>query len=423
MRRWLFGCLLFCFALTGYRTFAQLHEIDPAKLPQDAAATYAKALPMERYAQAWSDKWTYDVPKQDVASSLNSALTQLTAASKAAPDNHELQLLAGLVAHYAYNVDVEDAYDPAVHFLQSASASDTSDYRPNWFLGIHLCQANRGDLGMPRLLAVEESKDWNQLPVDFWNDYIACSLVTLMPAHGLRATDRTLQLGASPVSMKNILALENKRYKPSDLASTYPARDAWTTDKQGDDVNFTTRLCGVSLAVHGNWEARIGDVANGTCTATFGLPQYPAKHGTSSPSVLLLARPPKLKESLADFAGSFLKGRYAGATPTSATYCPNPSCLSFEILAKDMYQSEGGGHLLAVAFERDAPPYDGLIFERPITPPKQTAGSGPVYFHPDEVFRRFSGKLYYLVILDSNASIFTPASKDFDFFLHSIRVE
>jgi hypothetical protein len=420
------GLFALCVLLMGLQCSAQLDEIDTKKLPQDATAAYAKVLPYEHYVQGWSDKWNYDVPRKEVVSALRSALTQLAASAKAAPENHELQVLTGLVAHYAYNVDVNDSYDSSVHFLQLAVLSDSSDIRPNWFLGLHQCQANQGDLGMPRLIAVEESRAWRQLPPDFWDAYVTCSMLTLMPAHALRAIDHTTQLGASPDSMKNIVDIENKRYKPSDATATYPAHDAWVADRQGDDVTFTTRLCGVSFTAHGNWGSKLLDVQHGTCTAIFEPPEYPAKHGKSSPSILLLARPAKAQEVLSDFVGDFLKGRYADAKPTTLSYCPSTHCLSYEIIVKDMYESEGGGHMLAVAFERDAPAYDGIIFEQPWSPPKpddSTKSKGPVYYRPDMVFHRLPGKIYYLVILDSNASIFAPASKDYDFFLHSIRLE
>jgi hypothetical protein len=423
MLRSIFGLMVLCVLLIGQQCSAQLREIDKTKLPPDAAAAYAKVLPYEQYVQSWSAKWNYDVPRKDVVSALNSALKQLTASAKAASDNHELQVLTGLVAHFAYNLDVKDSHDSSVHFLQLAAQSDSSDIRSSWFLGALQCQTMELEQGMKRLLAIEGASDWQQLPVDFWDDYVACSEITLMPAHGLRAIDHAIQLGASPASMNTVLDIESKRFKPSDAASAYPAKDAWEAENQGDDVTFTTRLCGVSFTAHGNWNSKIPDVQHGTCTAIFTPQEYPAKHGKSSPSVMLLARPAKDGEVLSEFVAGFLQGRYAVAKPTMLAYCPSTHCLSYEIVTDEMYQSEGGGHLLTVAFERDAPKYDGLIFERPMSPPKTGDSKDPVYYHPDEVFHRLPGKMYYFVILDSNASIFALASKDFDFFLHSLRAE
>jgi hypothetical protein len=118
-----------------------------------------------------------------------------------------------------------------------------------------------------------------------------------------------------------------------------------------------------------------------------------------------------------------LKGKYADAIPAKPVRCPGDPCLSFPILAKDMYPSEGGGHLLLVAFERDMPKYDGLPLEKPSSPPKSNSKGKVEYFHPEEQFHRLPGKFDYLVILDSNGSIYAPAKKDFDSFLESLQVD
>jgi len=405
---------------------AQLREIDAARLPQDGAtqATYQRLLPFEQYAQSWSAKWNYDVPKADVASVFTLSLKQLTDAAKTSPDNHELQLLAGLVAHFAYNLDVQEDYEPAVDFLLKAGHSAPDDMRAMWFLGIHKCQADEGEEGMQLLLKVEEWIPWEQLPVDYWDDYVTCATVALMPAHGLRAISRAVHLGASAARFQVLSGMNEKRFKPSDPAAVYPAKDAWTADKDKSDVVFTSRLCGVSFAAHESWSTQIPDVTKGTCSVVLGLPEYPDKKGTSSPSLLLMVRPQKPEETLSDFVRSFLHGRYAVATPTTIATCPSTSCMSYEILDKDMYAKQGGAHLLAVAFERDMPEFDGLMFEHPVSMKPNADEKGKVvYFRPDEVFHRLPGKLYYLVILDSNAEIFDPAKKDFDFFLGSIRAE
>jgi hypothetical protein len=45
------------------------------------------------------------------------------------------------------------------------------------------------------------------------------------------------------------------------------------------------------------------------------------------------------------------------------------------------------------------------------------------YYRPNQIQQRISGKLYYLVLLDTAASIEEPALKDFDFFLKNLTVE
>lgn len=418
-------CLFVCLFALARVASAQLAEIDPAKLPPGGAAQgiYTRLLPIERYGQSWSNTWNYDVPKKEIVGQFTAALNKLTTASKAAPANQELLLLTGLVAHFAYNVDVESAWDPAVKFLQEAAKNDSADYRANWFLGIHQCQATDNGPGMSKLLAVEASLPWQKLPIDFWNDYVTCSVVTMMPAHGLRAITRAVSLGAPAQSFTRLADIENKRFLPSDGNASYTAKQAWSADKIGGDVIFTSNLCGVAVTAHESWGADIEDVKGGQCAAIFSPPAYKSRLGKSSPSVMLLERGPKAGESLSDFAGTFTSGKYAGATPSN-NYCPSVECLSFEIQLKDMYAEEGGAHLEAIAFERDMPAFDGLIYEHPASIQLDTKKKDVVqYFRPDEVYHRLPGKRYFLLLLDSNEDIFKSAKNDFDFFVHSVVVE
>ena len=406
-------------------TTAQLHEIDPNKLPQDTAVqtTYQKLVPMEQYAQAWSNVWRYTIPKRQVLAEFTSGLDELTKAVKTAPDNRELQLLTGLVAHLAYNLDVEKAYQPAVDLLTKAAAVDRTDVRGDWFLGIHLCQAAIIDKGMDRLLGVEAREPWQKLPIDFWADYMTCSTVALMPAHTLRATDHAIQLGAPAAGFQQMKEIAEKRYKPSEPDVAYAKRDVWQADQANDEFTFTNYLCGFAFHARANWGVGIQDVNKNTCVAQLEPPAYPARHGSSSPTVLVLARLSKPGESLADFAQAFLKEKFSGAVPIQLVRCPADTCRSFEITKNDMYPDEGGAHLLAVTFERDMPQYDGLTLEHPAQPPKENSNGKVAFYHPEERFRRFAGKMYYLVILDSNASIFEAAKRDFDFVLTSLAVE
>jgi hypothetical protein len=98
-------------------------------------------------------------------------------------------------------------------------------------------------------------------------------------------------------------------------------------------------------------------------------------------------------------------------------------CLSLDLLVPGIYWKQGGAHLLVVAFERDEPRYDGLAFEKPQGPPIQKPQEKPVAFHFDYIFHRIPGKLYYLVLLDSNQQIFAGSKPEFETFLKSLIVE
>src|SRR5271157_822574 len=154
--------------LTATPAFASLEDIQKAKLPQTSAVqqAYNDVLAIEPMVVGWSNHWDYPTPKNEVESRLQADLSALQTAALAAPDNEDLLLLTGLAAHYAYNVDVESAYDVAVDADEKAAMLAPDDYRPGWFLGIHQCAATETAKGMNNLLAVEQKFPWQSLPVE-----------------------------------------------------------------------------------------------------------------------------------------------------------------------------------------------------------------------------------------------------------------
>jgi hypothetical protein len=422
--KWLI-LLLNATLLLGTEVCAQLRNIDPAKLPQDERiqTAYSSLLPIEPMVRGWTNSWTYDTPKQQVVALLTSSLHDLRSAEATAPQNEELFLLTGLVAHLAYNVDSEGVYETAVQSLEKAHNLAPGDYRAEWFLGAHLCQANEIKTGMEQFLAVEDHMAWQQLPIDFWDDYMSCSTISLMPAHTLRAVDRAVHLGASPSSYSSTVDLAHKRYKPTEADTTYPSHEAWQANEENGTVLFTSELCGTGYSAHSDWHLEISDVAKGICTSQIETGPYPSKSGKSSPTLLVLTRMPKAQETLDDFVHSFLKGRYASAIPATAASCPADKCLAFEIVTKTPYESEGGAHFLVEAFAAQPPDFPGLLFERPDAPPKAKPGDKTTYYHPNEKLHRFPGTLYSIVLLDSNNSIFEKAKDDFAYLLKSMQLD
>lgn len=408
----------------GGAVHAQLRQIDPEKLPQDehVKSAYLSLLPVEPLARAWSPKWAHDTPKEQVVSLLKASLHDLNSAEIVAPENEELFLLTGLVAHLAHNVDVEGAYETAVQSLEAAHKLAPGDYRTEWFLGIHRCQSLEIKEGMEQFLAAENQTPWQRLPVDFWDDYINCSTISIMPAHTLRAVDRALQLGAPPSGYYSLVDIAHKRYKTSDAKTTYLARDAWQAFQGEQAVQFTSQLCGIGFSAHNDWHIDIRDVAKGICVTTIETGTYPSKTGRSTPTLLVLTRPAKTEETLADFVQTFVK-KYPEARQVVPPSCPADKCVGFEIVTDAMYQPEGGAHLLVLGFAGQPTDYPGLLLEKPDAPPKSAPGDKVTYYHPTEKLHRFPGVLYTVLELDSNQSIFENAATDFRFVLRSILLD
>lgn len=371
---------------------------------------------------AWTQKWSYDTPKASVVSLLTSSLAALQSAALSAPSNEELQLLIGLTARYAYNVDVESAYQVAVDAFTKAQKLAPDDYRPPWFLGIHQCQANVTEAGMNEMLAVEEHFPWQTLPIDFWDDYIFCAAVSSMPAHELRAADYLEQLHAPPsASLASILDAARKRFENLDISSKIKGDDLWETEKSDGKFVITNFAFGLSFLMPADWGVRFPDMENGICYVQMQTEADHGKTGDVYPNIMIISRLAKPQETLKDFAKQFLSPMQA--TPITVADCPAGSCSAFEAVKRGMYGAEGDGYASVRVFQREAPMYPGLLLERPAGPPTPQTGNQTTYYRPNQRFRRLTGKLYYLVLLDSASSVLPQAKKDFDEFLRNLKIE
>jgi hypothetical protein len=403
-----------------------LSAIHANALPQETAVLAAldDARELEPYSRSFTPDalWNFSLTKQEVVARLGKDLGFLTLAARNHADNVELQLLAGLVARYAYNVDVDNSFDAATSMFDRAEKLAPADVRAPWFRAMLECQTMHPETGAAAFLSLEADHVWDQLPVAFWDDYLECAGITNMPAHALRAASYIVKLhGSESEARASLVDAEKKRFEAYDPAKKYEPKEVWEGQNMGADTMFTSTICGVRLRVHGDWEADQLALGNGTCVAYFSTGPYKAVTTNLQPSVLVLARQPKPGESLLDFeksvqgTGTFL--------PDATLRCPAQNCIALKGDQPGMYKADGDGHGRLVIFERGEPEFAGLIFESPQGLPQPAAGSGPAYFHPGQIQLRIPGKLYYMVLLDTAASIEEPALKDFDFFLQNLTVE
>jgi hypothetical protein len=409
---------------------SQIRQIDSSKLPQDSAVqlAYKDLLPIDQFARTYEATWRFPVPKEDVASRFSAALLTLEKAQQQTPDNNELQLFTGLVARLAYNLGMEEAYDPALKLLQPLASQD---YRAAWFLAMHQCQSNDPVGGMQRLLRVETST--SSLPSAFWQDYATCAGVTYMPVHAIRAYDLARKTSGGPPIDDQMEQIARNRIKPASITGPYGGKQVWYTANIGGRIRYTSTLCGEAFTTKPSAHVTFTDVLDGTCAVTIDTETYPSRYGPSSASLLLLTQIARSGESLEAFSQRMLKvfaqGKvkdpgHADKTPLAGIQCPVATCLSFEIVTDKLYKSEGSAHLLAVIFQSEQPAYPGLRLETPRPLPKVSKNSGdPTYFLPNETLQRFNGTLYTLVTLDANHDIYTRSRVDFDDLLKSLVVD
>ncbi|MGA2569428.1 MAG: hypothetical protein ABSF23_02825 [Terracidiphilus sp.] len=415
---------------------ASLLSLSASQLRADIAAIHASALPqetavlaalddareLEPYSRSWTMNWDYPVAKDEVAARLGKDLGFLTLAAKNHPDNAELLLLTGLVARYAYNVDVDGSYDAAMSALDQAQKLAPTDFRALWFRATLQCQTRELKAGAEGFLAIEGSHAWNSFPIAFWEDYTNCATIANLPEHTLRAVGHLEELHAGEASdFATAVNIARNRLVPFDPKKAYEPKEVWSAENAGDASVFTSTLCGVQVRAHGDWEIHNLELNNGSCLANFGTGPYKGTAHSLHPSVMLLVQRPKEGETLEDYSRKFQSD--GSFEPDPALHCPVAHCIALKGVQPNMYKKDGDGHGRLVIFERDEPEFPGLIFESPLELPKGDGSAGAKYYRPGQIQQRIPGKLYYLVLLDTAASIEEPAVKDFEFFLENLTVE
>jgi hypothetical protein len=416
--------LVLTLSLLAIPAVAGLRDIRPELLPQQPAVqkSYADALSVEEFAREWSSEWRFQQSKKSVTSVLGQSLTELQQALKSAPNNEELLLLTGLVAHYAYNLDIENTYDLVSATLKKAAEIAPDDYRIEWFLGIHQCQsATETAEGIRRILAIENVHSWEQLPYGFWDDYVTCITLANMPMHVVRAGDRIQKLNGQPSSEREfLLQLAKNRLTVTDPKANYPYKDVWSSELAGSTYAFTSSLCGIQFASPGNWGLNFADVEKSICMAQLKTGPHAGKTSKVNPNVLVFVRQPRSGETIEDFENSIFPE--VPSKPIAGIDCSFRGCLELERVRPGAYKREGDGHVLVVAFKREEPEYPGILFEKP-NPPPQSKAEGPTYFRPNPKLRRMSGVLFYLVVLDTPDSVLGDARDDLKSFLKTLEVE
>lgn len=408
----------------GIDALAAVKNIRRASLPGDPPiqSAYDDVASMENMLQAWSPEWKYSTPKEQVVARVNVSLKGLEKAAERWPENEELQLFLGLVAHYSYNLDVQESYEVAVHSLEKASKLAPQDYRPRWFLGNHECQSLAVKAGMARFLAIERESQWDQLAPEFWDDYLNCAHAANMPAHALRAADHANKLDPGHAGSRQFLVdASQKRFTASSPATTYDTKQVWQATKTGSEVSFASLMFGLEFSTPGRWNIDLSGAKDGAASAVIEAGPYLGKTGQVFPNFAIVVRPAKPGESLADFLKASAPPRVQIKTAAPPA-CPAEECSAAEGVLPGGYKAEGDALVTFMVFKRDEPGYPGLAFEQPMDLPK-TEDGGLHYFHAEERLRRLPGTLYYLVMLDTADSVKAQAKEAYSAFLKSVRVE
>jgi hypothetical protein len=267
MVRNLLSVILCLICFSSKLACANVASIRANGLPHDSPVLAAldDAQKFEPYSSAYSIKWSYPVRKEEVATRLGKDLGFLRLALKDHPDNAELLLLTGLVAHYGYNLDLEGSYDAAMDAFERAGKLQPSDIRPPWFRATMRCHTLESKAGAEEFLSIEANHSSDELPAAFWNDYLICATVTNMPAHVLRAASYLEKRHATAsITGADFIDLARKRFKPYDPSKKHDQKDVWYGNKAGEEIDITSTMCGIRLRVHSSTTGFEGRLVHGT---------------------------------------------------------------------------------------------------------------------------------------------------------------
>ncbi len=392
------ACLLLLFSSTS---IANINLIDFKKIDQGADHTkqfdYVKQN--AQYCAFWQPTWTYDINKDSLIAHLKNIYTVFDGLK----ENVELELLLGDIAHYLYNLDVKEYYDPAVNHYNKAIKLSPTDYRGHWFLGFHLNQSDFGPGSFPYFTKAQSLlKD--QGPAEFWEEYAIAAYTVNMPTHCIYAMDIEKKILQHPGYFESSLG-EVARKKINAVTSTasYKSTDIWAA-KMGDTVSFISRPFGIKVRLDSTWQIKASDFKDREGWFLVKPSTIKNKAGRDiGYSILLFMRVPAEGEKLDDFVAK-LAGRYKDKK--SFSFSTKYPMQSWEIKDKTMYADVGGGHFHIIGMERNRPAYPGLLLEEAIGLPINDEAGKMEYYSANASKGRFAGKIYYVFILDTCEDIY-----------------
>jgi hypothetical protein len=407
----------------GYsHSFAAVSDIDFSKLDGIAQAEELKknAFELEPLAKEWSSEWKHSVPKEQVIDLAKKTMGIIDDVLKDKPNHAEMLIFKGLMAYYAYNLDLREYNDIAEKSFKAAQALVPEDIRPTWFLGKHFTLSARPALGMQTITPIIKKNKPEQLPSRFWGDYAYCAYLAAMPSSALMGIDYSektagvmspgAKLIRDTVQSRMIIPSENKEYDYKTI---------WSFEKTEPNIRFTNRMFGFYFTCPGEWNIGFGNAKNGKCGVRLGLP---GKKGAVTPNINIIAETAKENPKLEDFMKKYLPAKIDFQKVSDDLKVPG--AVAVEGVVKKYYKKRQSARLLAIVLSRQQPAYPGVALEHPIELPLNKQGEPkPQFFRAREVFARFNHPIYYMIVLDAPESAYPAARKELDMFLSGFFAE
>ncbi|HLP12608.1 MAG TPA: hypothetical protein VK177_11800 [Flavobacteriales bacterium] len=404
-----FIILFFC-----QRSFAQINAIDTKKIPgiKTVQADVDFVLTNVPYYQSWAgSEWKHEVSKEAISLHLKESYTKIKALPK---HNIETELLLGQICHYFHNLDYENHVEDGITHFKKAIAMSKKDYRGYWLLGDLLASATMTRDGMNNMLTAEKL-----LPAkphaEFWNSYAYYAYLAMMPRHSAKGFSEYRKItGKAASSEEFMLPLINSQLPLPSADSTYDARRTWSFSLD-TLATFTNTMMGFSIKVDTAFQINPMPAKEGRCALTLGEPRK--NNGKPGYSIFFLATAVD-KGPIEEYLKKYMQGNDAAKDVQFKTL--KSKHIAKEVTNKDYYPDQGGAHLYFIAFDRDEPMEPGMIFEKPYEMPR---GEGIRFVNPVTGFKRYPGKIRYIIMLDACETIHNESLEGLNEFIRNLKVE
>lgn len=370
----------------------------------------------------WVHDWIADVPKEKVTGTLTRLFSEI---GKLSPKNAEIYLLLGDIAHYLYNMEVDEYYQRAVDNYEHAKALSPGDYRIYWFLGNHYALSDKAVLAIQTYQIAFHYKPASVRQF-FWADYsVACATASMLGTARYAARQESIMEGQKSYVEKELVPILGARLRAAPVDSAVKSDEIWDQYvADGPNVLINNYLMGFGLKIDSAWNYQVSDYKNHKSHITLVPPKAISKKGRKiSYSILVLSEASKPGETLQQFLDLFTAS-YSNRKPVNFNIGKLKSGLAYEMTDPGAYKEIGGGHFYAMAIERNAPEFPGMALETPVDVPKpQNGSSGMTVYRAPQVFSRLRAKIYYLVLLDSCEDIHEESLSVFNKFLNNLVIE
>lgn len=126
---------------------------------------------------------------------------------------------------------------------------------------------------------------------------------------------------------------------------------------------ITNWALGTKLSIDTTWGFQPHDFKGGQSYTIITPPRATAKTGQKIGfTILMFTRLAKSDQTLSQFLDVFT-GKYTDRKPINFNFGTIKNCLAYELRDPEMYKQIRGGHMYAIAFERDRPAYPGMILK------------------------------------------------------------